>query len=80
MSIYSEISKRIGWEGHCAIPSVETAGELLCSVAGMHCREAFEMAFKIHRFAPLPGTEGELEAMNIIHEAYVKGARHFRSV
>lgn len=78
MSIYSDISKRIGWEGHCAIPSPETAKELHDAVVNDHCQEAFEMVFKIHRFSPSPETDEEYQASNLIWKAYKAGSQLFK--
>jgi len=77
MSVYSDISKRIGWEGSSSIPSVELAQELLEKVTRQHCQVAFEQVFRIHRFAPTSETEEEYEAMLIIYEAYTKGTSIF---
>ncbi len=78
MSTYSEISKRIGWEGHCAIPSIETATDLKKAVVSDKSTNGFELVFKIHRFAPSPTNEQELKAMNIINEAYCAGIVYFK--
>ncbi len=76
-SIYTQISKRIGWNGYCAIPSAGTAAELLHSVKYHQCESAFELAFKIHRFAPSPENAQETLSMFIINEAYTKGKQIF---
>ncbi len=78
MSIYSNISKRIGWQGHCAIPSLKTARELLREVEVNHRQSAFEMVFKIHRFASTPETDAEREAMGVIWNAFFIGRDIFQ--
>ncbi|MCT4590535.1 MAG: hypothetical protein N4A71_22095 [Carboxylicivirga sp.] len=78
MSKYSEISKRIGWEGHCAIPSETEALKLFNSVVNQHCESAFELVFKIHRFAPTPDSQVEFRAMETINEAFRVGSQYFK--
>lgn len=74
MNIYSETSKRIGWEPQpIDIPSIEKAKELLEQICIHHSREAFETVFKLHRFAPVSKTEDQFEAMQIIYYAFEKG-------
>lgn len=74
MSIYSETSKRIGWEPQPVnIPSIEKAKELLAQICIHHSQEAFETVFKLHRFAPTSKTEEQFDAMQIIYYAFEKG-------
>lgn len=78
MSKYSDISKRIGWNGHCAIPSPQTAKELHYAVVNEQCEASFEMVFKIHRFAPSPTNKLETEAMYSINKAFITGNKYFQ--
>ena len=77
MSIYSTISKRIGWEGKAQIPSIKTAKELRSKVINNNDTHAFERVFRNHRFAPSPTNVVETEAMNINHQAYLAGTKIF---
>lgn len=77
MSIYTQISKRIGWQGYCAIPSVENVTVLYGALVKDKCTESFELVFKIHRFAPPPETPEETRAMCIINEAVKIGTDIF---
>ncbi|MBS2100412.1 hypothetical protein [Carboxylicivirga linearis] len=77
MSKYSEISERIGHKGYCAIPSIDMATDLKKAVMLDNSFHAFELVFKINRFAPLPITKDEVEAMHIISLAFGSGIRQF---
>lgn len=70
MSVYDEISNRIGWFGAVDIPSAEFAKNLLQKVLDEECQSSFETVLKIHRFAPAPVTEEEIIALDFICEAY----------
>lgn len=78
MSKYSEISKRIGWNGKADIPSLEKANELLAKVRNNNDADAFEQVFKIYRFAQAPVGEQETLALNVIIEAYRIGTDIFQ--
>jgi hypothetical protein len=80
MSTYEEISERIGWFGAADIPTVEAARELLAKVMDEHCKASFEKVLRIHRFAPVPYTEEELIALEIIIQAYKIGSLIFRNI
>jgi hypothetical protein len=79
MSHYDEISERIGWFGASDIPTVETARELLRKVMDEQCEVSFEEVLRIHRFAPVPYTDEELIALDIITQAYRIGSLIFRN-
>ncbi len=73
MSIYSEISKRIGWDKKTvSIPTVERARELYDAV-NKEDLNAFETVFNIHRFAASGTNETESMALQIILHAYKLG-------
>lgn len=78
MSLYSEISKRIGWaDKKVAIPSITEAKALNNEVLVNKSIDAFEKVFTLHRFAPTPdGGEDEV-AMKLIFEAYTEGRKFF---
>lgn len=80
MSIYSELSKRIGWDRDTkvSIPSIDEAKELHQDVMVNKSIDAFEAVFRYHRFAPTPdGGEDEV-AMRYIYSAYVDGQAYFK--
>ncbi|WP_448672421.1 hypothetical protein [Sphingobacterium multivorum] len=80
MSIYSDISKRIGWDKDTkvSIPSLDEAKELHNEVMVNKSIEAYESVFRYHRFAPLPdGGEDEI-AMRYIQDAYLEGRSFFQ--
>ncbi len=80
MSIYSDISKRIGWdEGtKVPIPSVDEAKALHNEVMINKSIDAFETVFRYHRFCPQPdGGEDEI-AMRYIHSTYLDGKCFFQ--
>lgn len=79
MSIYSEISKRVGWDRDTkvSIPTIDEAKELHHDVMVNQSVDAYESVFRYHRFAPTPdGGEDEV-AMKLIYEAYTEGRRFF---
>ena len=80
MSIYSEISKKIGWdrETKVSIPTIEEAKELHNEVILKQSQIAFETVFRIHRFAPTPDGGEDAVAMGYIHDAYVNGQTYFK--
>lgn len=80
MSIYSDISKRIGWDKDTklSIPSLDEAKELHNEVMVNKSIDAYESVFRYHRFAPLPdGGEDEI-AMRYIQDAYLEGRSFFQ--
>lgn len=79
METYTQISKQIGWEGQEAIPTVETALKLKHEVVHNQSREAFILAFRIFRFAPLATTDAERMAMETIDQAYLAGRNQLKS-
>ena len=79
MTIYTQISKKLGWQGTAEIPSIAEA-EQLKELVRKGDAYAFEKAFKIHRFAGSGSTLEQSTAMNIVHEAYTIGAQFFREM
>ena len=77
MTVYTQISKKIGWEGKASIPSILEANQLL-ELVKKEDEYAFEKVFTIHRFAPSGTSVEHSEAMNIIFEAYKKGEQIFK--
>ena len=80
MSIYSELSKKIGWDRDTkvSIPTMEEAKELHQEVMVNKDIEAFETVFRYHRFCPSPdGGEDEI-AMKYIYDAYINGQTFFK--
>lgn len=78
-TIYTAISKRIGWEQQTVpVPSIDRAYELLEEV-GKEYEFAFEEVFRINRFAKVDSNELEIEAMNVIHRAFMHGEQIFRN-
>lgn len=78
MSIYSVVSKRIGWEGAEKIPSLVIAQTLHERIVKYKDVGAFESVFAINRFAPSPQTFEESQAMNEINKAFIAGEQIFR--
>ncbi|WP_017258423.1 hypothetical protein [Pedobacter arcticus] len=79
MTVYTAISKKIGWEGTATIPTIAEAKELkeLVQKADAY---AFEKVFRIHRFASHDQlSEANEEAMKIIYEAFCLGDPIFRA-
>ena len=79
MTQFDEISQRVGWIGATDIPTINEARELLIKVMDEYSKEAFEVVLTIHRFAPVPYTEEELTALEIISQAYRIGSLIFKS-
>lgn len=79
MTVYTAISKKIGWEGKAEIPGVREA-QLLSSLVARADAYAFEKVFKIHRFASCDQlSEAKEEAMKIIFEAFCIGEAIFKA-
>lgn len=80
MTVYSEISKKIGWDKDTkvSIPTVNEAKELHNEVLINQSEEAFENVFRIHRFAPTPDGGEDSVAMGYIHDAFVNGQKFFK--
>jgi hypothetical protein len=79
MSKYSEISKRIGWDRiDVAIPTPERAKKLFELVQNGD-ELAFETVFRVNRFGD-PKNKEQIEAMDIINQAFLKGAEIFASL
>lgn len=80
MSIYSEISKRIGWEPkEVSIPTIEKAKDLYVKTHNGN-PEAFEQVFMIHRFSKSPTTDEECQAMKWVYDAYKNGTVIFSKI
>lgn len=79
MSIYSELSKKIGWDKDTkvSIPTIEEAKELHQDVMVNKSIDAYESVFRYHRFAPTPDGGEDEAAMKFIYEAYTEGRRYF---
>lgn len=77
MTIYTQISKQIGWEGSSVIPTLETAQNLHLKVTEEKCQLAFKQVFIIYRFAELSATRMEAKAMALIEDAYSIGRKQF---
>ncbi|WP_392471275.1 hypothetical protein ACF3OC_07890 [Sphingobacterium cellulitidis] len=80
MSVYSEISKKIGWDRDTKvpIPTTDEAKELHNEVMVNQSMDAFETVFRIHRFAPTPDGGDDAVAMGYIHSAYRDGQVFFK--
>lgn len=79
MSIYTELSKQIGFEQEPVhIPAPEVAKELLHLVREKN-EAAFKRVFIIYRFGPAPKNASDQEAINIICEAYNAGTIVFNN-
>lgn len=80
MSIYSDISNRIGWDKDTkvSIPSMDEAISLHHEVFINESEEAFESVFRYHRFCPTPDGGEDSVAMHYIHDAYQEGRRLFQ--
>ena len=77
-SEHTKISKEIGWERRTPIPlpTKERAKELArLAIAGD--RDAYKQVFTYNRFALSPINDDELEIVNIIFTAFVKGREAF---
>lgn len=78
MCIYSDISKRIGWNsGRIMIPDLEVVKILYREVQDGDT-EAFENIFRFHRFCEPPKTAKEAETIDLIYNAYQIGTKMFR--
>lgn len=80
MSVYSDISKSIGWdppERLPEIPDIEKAKGLMEQVVHGD-RRAFTEVFRIHRFAKSPETPEAVRALDFIVAAFVKGREVFQ--
>ncbi len=78
MSVYTAISKKIGWQGQARIPSLTVARSLLMQITKYKDVRAFEAVFAIHRFAPSPQTVEEGLAMNEVNKAFHRGRKDFQ--
>lgn len=78
MSIYSDISKRLGWQYFTVtkFPSKEVA-ELLLTGVEQGKVEDFETVFRFYRFAQTPDTMEGIEIYKIIEKAYLLGREKF---
>lgn len=76
MSVFSQLSIKIGWEGKETIPALEVAKEL-CELVKNGNEEAFEKVFRVYRFAPSPANLDEIAANAVICEAFTEGRRIF---
>lgn len=78
MSIYSEISKELGWDlnGKIEVPSQDKAVEL-ASKAAKKDREAFKELMRIVRFAPSPKTAQEAMTLSLILDAFTSTREHW---
>jgi hypothetical protein len=79
MSKYSDISKRVGWNGFTTIPTVSFATLLRNKVVNEHCEHSFEQVLRIYRFAPTSNTDDGYKAMCIIYDAHTKGTEIFKT-
>lgn len=79
-SVYSKISKKIGFNGRANYPSIEQATELLEKVKNAD-EYAFETVFRIWRFAPSPEYQNAttVEAFNLISDAFKIGTCIFQN-
>lgn len=74
MSIYSAISKEIGWEPRSVVePSLTKANELLEKVKNEDLN-AFKEVFMLNRFLPLASSS--VIVANIISEAFYLGTNN----
>ena len=80
-SIYTRISKSLGWEAAIGdpIPTIEKAKELKKQVEDKS-QVAFKKVFEIHRFSANPVNNDECEAMEIIGSAFRIGSRTFKDM
>lgn len=78
MSIYTEISKKIGLVGQpLSYPTMEAAIGLKSAVE-MGNVAAFEHLFKYHRFLPSPKNAGEQHIQMILEQAFQRGSQQFQ--
>lgn len=73
MTVYTQISKKIGWDGRASIPTM-TEAERLLELVKQEDESAFEAVFRIHRFAANAGSNDDVEAMNLIYTAFITGS------
>jgi hypothetical protein len=82
-SVYTQISKAIGFQGTADIPSINKANELLAEIRGddhVLARYAFREVFKIYRFAPSPENKEQSEALDVICAAFKEGEMIYRNI
>lgn len=80
MTVYTAISKQLGWTARVVtIPNITEAANLL-SLVKKQDAYAFKKVFLVHRFAPNGVTEAHSEAMKIILEAFVVGQAIFNAI
>lgn len=78
-SIYTQISKSIGWQGEpIDLPTLEDAEKLFKAVTEQQSTEAFRKVFKFYRFAKSPENYAQEEVSSLIHEAFTSGSKFFK--
>lgn len=78
-SVYTKISKELGHRGYpIPPPTKEIAQGLLNEMNQLKPGLSFfEVVFKLHRHCRSGETEEEIEAMNLIQKAFIKGRSYF---
>lgn len=77
MSIYSDISKRVGWDGQTLrFPTLQEAVQLRIAVASKD-EAAFEKVFRYHRFLPSATNDDDRKVQTELWFAYKEGTRLF---
>ncbi len=78
-SVYTKISKAIGWEGGpIALPTLAEAEMLYEEIRDHQSIEAFTKVFRFIRFAKTAENVDEVVVSNIIHAAYMTGQQYFK--
>jgi hypothetical protein len=79
MSIYSELSLKVGWDWLKTenLPAPEIAESLLILVRDKHDVNSFEQVFKLYRFAKSPCNANEAKSNALICEAFSAGRQIF---
>jgi len=70
MTVYSSISKQLGYTGSATIPSRDEAHDLVHRAK--NSEEAFKKLMQIVRFAKTPMDTHKIETLNIIYDGFVK--------
>ncbi len=80
-SFYTKFSKEIGRSTRLIpIPALKKAQDLYLKAVTKKDPAAFKEVFEIHRLAPSPGNKDEVEAINVIHHAFIEGRGWFEAL
>lgn len=79
MTVYTAMSKEIGWDHRdVSIPSLGRAETLLNQVRN-HNRIAFRHVFLCNRFCPVPTNQEQEDSMKVIFQAFTEGRTIFEA-